>query len=193
MIRKVTDAARWFAARPLAVYATIFAIYLIARVITVAGGEVFQSWDSAVYAYRDDPTRNRGPLVSFIGHAPRPWGLPLFFAMFPTDEWRAIGQSVLGAFAWTVLAWELTRHLKTRPAKYAAFASVLLLSALTNVTAWDFTILTESTTVSVGVLVRRPAHAVGADRVVDPAGARDGPDRVVDVHPARHPACSPSW
>jgi hypothetical protein len=153
MIRKVTDAARWFAARPLAVYATIFAIYLIARVITVAGGEVFQSWDSAVYAYRDDPTRNRGPLLSFIGHAPRPWGLPLFFAMFPTDEWRAIGQSVLGAFAWTVLAWELTRHLKTRPAKYAAFASVLLFSALTNVTAWDFTILTESTTVSVGVLV----------------------------------------
>ena len=153
MIRKVTDAARWFAARPLAVYATIFAIYLVVRVIIVAGGEVFQSWDSAVYAYRDDPTRNRGPLVSFIGHAPRPWGLPLFFAMFPTDEARAIGQSVLGVFAWTVLAWELTRHLKTRPARYAAFASVLLFSSLTNVTAWDFTILTESTSVSFGVLI----------------------------------------
>ena len=150
---KVTDAARWFAARPLAVYATIFAIYLIARVIIVAGGEVFQSWDSAVYAYRDDPTRNRGPLISFIGHAPRPWGLPLFFAMFPTDEWRAIGQSVLGVFAWTVLAWELTRHRRRRPAKYAAFASVLLFSSLTNVTAWDFTILTESTSVSFGVLI----------------------------------------
>ena len=132
MIRKITDAARWFAARPLAVYATIFVIYLIVRVIIVAGGEVFQSWDSAVYAYRDDPARNRGPLVSFIGHAPRPWGLPLFFAMFPTDEARAIGQSVLGVFAWTVLAWELTKHLKTRPAQYAAFASVLLFSSLTG-------------------------------------------------------------
>src|SRR5262245_3605825 len=117
-IRKAWDAYR---AQPVAVYGTMIALYLLARVIHVAGGEVLQTLDSAVYAYRDDAARNQGPLISLIGQAPRPWGLPVFYALFPDDQWRAIGQTVLGALAWIVFAWELTRHLRTQPARYALF------------------------------------------------------------------------
>lgn len=130
----------------------LFLAYLAARVYMMLGGEVFTSHDAAVYAPRGD-ARDKGPLVSFIGDAPRPWGLPVFYAIFATDQARAIAQSVLGTLAWGFLAWELSRHIRSGVAKGFAVAAILGLALLNTVESWDFAILTESTSISIGVAV----------------------------------------
>ena len=55
---------------------TLFVGYAMGRAAIVLQGKVFTSFDTFSYAYRDDPAWDRGALVSFTGHAPRPWGSP---------------------------------------------------------------------------------------------------------------------
>src|SRR5262249_42604215 len=121
--------------------------------VIVLGGTVYQSSDSSVYAPRHDPLRDHGPLVSFLGNAPREWGLPAFYALFPTDQWRVVGQSLLATLAWAFFAWEASRHLRTRTARGVVVGGVLLFSCLAEVASWDLAILSESTSISVGLLV----------------------------------------
>ena len=49
--------ARSLAGKPWAIWGLIFGLYVIARIVIivggVGGGHVFESWDSAVYAYRE--------------------------------------------------------------------------------------------------------------------------------------------
>lgn len=142
-----------FVRSPGGLLAGIFVIYLVARLLLMLGGQVFTSFDSAAYAYRDDPARNHGPLLSFFGHAPRPWGLPLFYALFGSDHARAIGQSVVGTAAWAFFAWEVSRHLRTTTARVVGFAGVLALACMNTVASWDYAILSESMSISLGVLV----------------------------------------
>lgn len=138
---------------PATPYLAVFLVFLLGRALLLIGGEVFTARDTYVYAYREDPAFNLGPLVSFVGNAPRPWGLPLFYAIFPDDQWRAVGQWAFATFAWTLLAVELARHMRTRLAGVGVFAAVLLLALMTNVASWDFAILTESMSTSIGVVV----------------------------------------
>src|SRR5688572_18101089 len=108
----------------------LLAVYLAARLVVLAGADIFTSYDTFSYAYRGDPFYDRGPLVSFTGHAPRLWGVPLFYAAFPDDWWRAFGQWVLGTVAWASVAtvlWTLMRHTA---AKILAAGAVLLLALL---------------------------------------------------------------
>jgi hypothetical protein len=149
----ISTRVRRLAGNPWAVYAAIFGLFLLARTVIILGGDVFEAPDSAVYAYRDDPARNRGPLVSFFGDAPRPWGLPLFYALFGNDTWRAVGQWAFGTVAWAFFAWEVSRHLRTRAAQYAVVSALLLFACLNNVASYDLALLTESMSVSIGVLV----------------------------------------
>lgn len=127
--------------------------YLAARVWIVTGGSVFTSRDSFVYAYRDDPALNHGPLVSFIGNAPRPWGVPVFLALFPDDQSRAVGQWALATLVWALLAWEISRFMRTTAARLTALAAVLVFACLSTVANWDFAILSESLSITLGVLV----------------------------------------
>lgn len=149
----VTRAWRRYAANTVAVGATIAVAYLAARLVIILGGTVFESHDSAVYAPREDPSRNHGPLLSFVGNAPRPWGLPLFYSLFGSDEWRAVGQWALATVAWAAFAWEVSRHLRTRAARVAAVAAILVFACVREVASWDLAILTESTSISLGLLV----------------------------------------
>jgi hypothetical protein len=126
--------------------------YLAARVAVLAGGAVFTAYDTFSYAVRDDPAFDRGSLVSFTGHAPRLWGVPLFYAAFPDDWWRAAGQWALGTIAWAGLAWALWSVLRRPVARLLGAATVLFLALLDDVGNLDFVILTESLTVSLGVL-----------------------------------------
>ena len=82
----------------------LLGLYLAARLVVVFRSAVFTSYDSFSYAYRTDASLNRGPLVSFVGHAPRLWGVPLFYALLPSDAPRAYGQWALGTLAWAALA-----------------------------------------------------------------------------------------
>jgi hypothetical protein len=126
--------------------------YLLARVRILAGGTVFTSYDTFSYAYRDDPAFDRGALVSLTGHAPRLFGVPLFYVLFPDDRLRAAGQWALGTLAWAVLAWVLWTCLRSLAAKLLAAGGVLVLALTGTVSSWDFAILSESLSISLGVL-----------------------------------------
>ena len=130
----------------------LLGLYLAARLVIVFRGVVFTSYDTFSYAYRTDPAFNRGPLVSFTGHAPRLWGVPLFYALFPNDAARAYGQWALGTIAWAALAivvWHLLRH---PVARVLGSGAVLVLALTTQVGNWDFAILSESLSITLGVL-----------------------------------------
>jgi hypothetical protein len=130
----------------------LFAGYLIGRLAIVIQGKVFTSFDTFSYAYRDDPAWDRGALVSFTGHAPRPWGSPLFFVLFPDDQSRAVGQWAVGTIAWALLAWTLYCLLRQPLAQILATAAILLIGLMRPVASWDFAILSESLSISLGVL-----------------------------------------
>ncbi|GIH09625.1 hypothetical protein Rhe02_76920 [Rhizocola hellebori] len=121
------------------------------RVAIVLQGKVFTSFDTFSYAYRNDPAWDRGALVSFTGQAPRPWGVPLFFAMFSDDGSRAVGQWALGTLAWALLALSVAMFLRHRSARIAAMAAIVLLGLTRSVASWDFAILSESLSISLGV------------------------------------------
>jgi len=127
--------------------------YLVARVVVLANATIFTSFDTASYSPRADAALNHGPVLSFTGHAPRLWGAPLFYALFPDDWWRAAGQWALGTVAWATLAGVVWTLCRRTPAKIVGAAAVLLLALLQIVGSLDFTILSESLTVSLGVLV----------------------------------------
>jgi hypothetical protein len=134
------------------VLAALLAAFVAARVAVLTGGKVFTSYDTFSYAYRTDPSFNRGPLVSFTGHAPRLWGAPLFYAPFQTDTARAGAQWALSTIAWAILAAALWTCLRSTAGRVLAAAGVLGLGLTAPVTNWDFAILSESLTISLGVL-----------------------------------------
>jgi hypothetical protein len=142
--------ARRFVGNPAAIYSVIFGLYLIGRLVLIVGGHVFTSNDSATYAPRPS---GGGSLLSFVGDAPRPWGLPLFYAIFGNDGWRTFAQWSVGTIAWGYFAWEVSRNLATRGARYAVVAGILFLSLLRTVSNWDLAILSESMSISLGLLV----------------------------------------
>jgi hypothetical protein len=131
----------------------LLAAYVIARIVVLAGGTVFTSYDTFSYALRGDPYYDRGSLVSFTGHAPRLWGVPLFYAMFPDDWWRSAGQWAIGTAAWATLAWVVWTLFRHVAAKIVGAAAVLVLALLNFVGNLDFAILSESLSISLGVLV----------------------------------------
>lgn len=141
----------WFGESPARVWALIVGLYLAGRVVLIAGGQVFTSYDAITYAPR--PGQPDDGLLSFTGQAPRPWGLPLFYAPFGSDEARTVAQWAVATLAWAFFAWELGRHLRTQAARYATVAATLFLALLHAVASWDLAILTESLSLSLGVVV----------------------------------------
>jgi len=127
--------------------------YLIAR-IAVLRSSTLKVWpDAFSYAYRDSPLWDRGPLVSFTGHAPRLWGVPLLYALFHNDWRRVEAQWAISTVAWALLACALWTCLRGTAAKAVASGAVLSFALLTLVTEWDLTIMSESLSISLGVVV----------------------------------------
>ncbi len=136
---------------PASALTGLLAAFLAARIAVWWGGTTFVAYDS--FSYRLDPAFDRGPLVSLTGHAPRLCAVPLFYALFPNDGARVFAQWALGTVAWAVLAWAVWTCLRSPVARIAGAAGVLLLGLLGPVTNWDFAILSESVSISLGVLV----------------------------------------
>jgi len=149
----LTDRLRRSVRLPEAVFVGLVAVFVAARVFICVRGDVFTSFDTFSYAQRGDQAFDRGSLVSLTGHAPRLWGVPLFYAIFPTDEARAVAQWALGTVAWAALAWALWVCLRTLVVRVVAVAGVLVLALTPQVANWDFAILSESLSISLGVLV----------------------------------------
>jgi hypothetical protein len=148
----LTDRLRRWVRLPEAVLAGLLAIFVAARVFICVRGDVFTSFDTFSYAHRGDPAFDRGGLVSLTGHAPRLWGVPVFYAVFPNDQARAVAQWAVGTVAWALLAWALWTCLRTLVARIVAAAAVLAIALLPQVVNWDFAILSESLSISLGVL-----------------------------------------
>ncbi|HET8680885.1 MAG TPA: hypothetical protein VFM54_03270 [Micromonosporaceae bacterium] len=132
--------------------AGLLAAFLAGRAYIAARGQVFTSYDTFTYAYRGDPGVDRGPLLSFTGHSPRLWGVPLLYAVLPTDGLRALAQWAIGTLAWAALAWAVWPALRTLPARALGAGGVLLLGLMPAVTSWDFAILSESLSISLAML-----------------------------------------
>jgi hypothetical protein len=126
---------------PAAKLAVQLAAFAAARVYILRHSEVFTSFDSR--GYRP---------VSLTGRAPRPWGVPAFYALFPDDFWRMAGQCALGTVAWALLAWALWALGRTAPAKWLLSLGTLGLGLMSAVTAWDSAMLSESLSLSLAVL-----------------------------------------
>ena len=146
----VHTARDWLRQRPNQIWAAIVGLYLVGRIVLIAGGHIFTSYDA--FTYRPNAGTVDDGLLSFAGHSPRPWGLPLFYAPFGNDTARTVGQWAVGTVAWAFFAWEVGRHLRTRLARQVTVAAILLLALTPTVASWDLAILTESLSISFGVL-----------------------------------------
>lgn len=134
------------------VLAGLFGLYLAARLLIWSRGAVFTSADAASYAWHGGRGFDRAPLLSLTGHAPRLWGTPLLYALLPDDPARVFVQWTLGTVAWGLLAWVVAGRLHTGPGKVIGAAGILLLGLMPQVAAWDFTILSEPLSITLGVL-----------------------------------------
>src|SRR5512144_946477 len=105
----------------------LFGAFLAARIVILFNSVLFTSFDSASYAARPGAPAS---LVSFLGHAPRLWGVPLFYALFSTDTGRAYGQWAVGTIAWAGLAAVVFSLLRHPLARFAGAAVVLLIGLL---------------------------------------------------------------
>ncbi len=139
--------------RALVIAGSLIAAFLIARLIILFRFQVFTSYDTSSYI------RNRaggGGLlahpVSFTGRAPRLWGVPLFYSLLPTDHARAVAQWVIGTVAWSVLGVGLWIHMRGVTAKSIVLAASFTLALTPSVARWDYSLLSESLSISLGVL-----------------------------------------
>jgi hypothetical protein len=112
---------------------------------------VFTTPDSPSYRGGDGLTL--ADVLSISGHASRLWGTPLFYAIFPDDAARAFGQWTVGTLAWGLLAVVLCAQLRSRITRVIAATAILVLGLLPEVTNWDFAIMSESLSISLGVAV----------------------------------------
>lgn len=91
--------------------------------------------------------------LSFLGHQPRLWTVPLLYNLLGNDQVREAFQVVLGTAAWQVLALMVTRSVRNRQVGLVAGAVVLLIGLAPMVTVWDADMLSESVTISLIVLL----------------------------------------
>ncbi|HWB67201.1 MAG TPA: hypothetical protein VG708_10280, partial [Mycobacteriales bacterium] len=148
--------AQWRSHRRMAGW---FAAYLALQAYAVAGLPTPRFPDTASYLK-----------LSFIGSDSRPWTVPLFYKLLPTDTLRICGQVVVAAIAWWVLAAVVAGMLGNRRLRIGARLVVLLLGLTGPIVEWNSTILSESLSISLTALlvagwlsyVRRPRPASAA-------------------------------
>ncbi|WBB76515.1 hypothetical protein O7602_13685 [Micromonospora sp. WMMD1128] len=130
---------------PLAVLLTV---YLAARLLILTRFTVYTSVDSTSYADRPGNTID---LLSFTGHAPRPWGVPLLYALAGSDRAGTTVQWGISTLAWSLLIGAAWLLLRTLPARFAAAAALVGLALTRSVYPWDHAVLSESLSISLGV------------------------------------------
>lgn len=133
----------------LAVFVVLAVAFAILRGLAV--------WHRVPALYPDTDTYRPPPgglpysLLSFAGHAPRMWGLPLLYRLLPSDRARMIFQLGASIVAWLALAGAIASVVKHRALRIVAFVAALLLGLAPEVAAWDQSLLSESLTISVSV------------------------------------------
>jgi hypothetical protein len=116
---------------------------------------------SAIYEPREWPDTvaylriSRQPLLSedFWGSS-RPFGFPLLLKIVGQNlQLAAAAQLVVSVFSWGVLALLISSFIRTDSFSYFAFIWILLISLIPRLSGWDFTMLSESLSISWFVLL----------------------------------------
>jgi hypothetical protein len=140
------------AARPADLpLAALLAVFLGLRLDVWARAGAVRTPDSASYVWTNGRGFDSGPLVSFTGHAPRLWGTPLLYVLLPDDPARVFAQWLIGTLAWALLAAVVWGRLRTLAGRLCGAALVLGFGLMPQVTNWDFAILSEPLSISLGV------------------------------------------
>jgi hypothetical protein len=91
--------------------------------------------------------------LNFLGADERLWTVPLIWNALPANDLRIAVQIVLGIVAWSALAVSLHDAVEGMWLKRIATAVVLLIGLVPQVTGWDSTLLSESLSTSLLVLL----------------------------------------
>jgi len=101
-------------------------IYMVSRIVILILSPGAQSFpDSPGYRVLADDSS--WSVVSFTGHASRLWGVPVFYAMLPSDSWRVVAQWAIATLAWGGLAWVLWQQHRAFAARAFAATAVAVL------------------------------------------------------------------
>ena len=91
--------------------------------------------------------------LSFVGDSERLWTVPLVWKVFPSDGLREAVQLAFGVLAWSTLAVTVSSLVSNVRARRVAVVAALALGLVTQVTSWDSTLLSESLSTSLLVLL----------------------------------------
>ena len=91
-------------------------------------------------------------LTSLDGHSIRPWGVTIWMALWPTDRGILLAQVALSIVAWALLAVTVADGIPNPVGRRILAFLVLLVSCTAQVAAWDADMLSESVSVSTGIL-----------------------------------------
>jgi hypothetical protein len=91
-------------------------------------------------------------LTSLDGHSIRPWGVTLWMALWPSDRAITVAQALLSAVVWSALGLTVAVVIRRPAVRRVLVAALLLLACTAQVAGWDLAIMSESVSVSTGVL-----------------------------------------
>jgi hypothetical protein len=152
--------ARWSRDPVIRVMIGLFALVKLLE-ITASGPSTYPDTDT----YRVPGSFLDFSLTSLGGRSVRPWGVTAWLALWPSDEAIVLAQTALSIVAWVVLALTVTATVR-RPFVRRGLALLLfLVGCSAQVASWQLAILSESVSISTGVLalallirlVRRPS------------------------------------
>ena len=126
-------------------------VYPLVRLLAVITAAPVNAPDAGGYRVRNDNFLNFA-LTSLDGHSKRPWGVTAWMALWPSDRGILLGQVALSIVAWAALAVTVAQGIENRAARRILAFLVLLVSCTGEVIAWDANMLSESVSVSTGIL-----------------------------------------
>lgn len=148
----------------------------------------FRWYDSWGYAALDIP--GYPAVLDLLGNAPRPWPVPMFYAIASNDQTRVGLQVLCSSLAWSGLIAVAGRKMRSPIGVAVLAGAISLLSFSEQARGWDAMILSESLTITLSVLL-----VIGVLRFLDrpmigraiAAGAVAG--ILVTIRPALIPTC----
>jgi len=126
-------------------------VYPLVRLLGVIAAAPVNAPDADGYRVPNDNFLNFS-LVSLDGHSIRPWGVTIWMALWPSNRGILLGQVALSVVAWAALAVTVAKGIEHPVFRRVMAFVLLLLSCTAQVTAWDANMLSESVSVSTGVL-----------------------------------------
>ena len=126
-------------------------VYPLIRLLGLITAAPVNAPDAAGYRVLNDNFLNFA-LVSLDGHSIRPWGVTVWMALWPSDQGILLAQVALSIVAWAALAVTVAHGIENPAGRRVIAFLLLLVSCTAQVTAWDANMLSESVSVSTGIL-----------------------------------------